>query len=126
MAQRRYQLKKNYEHERRLPGADQEELLKNYRADMSQNVASAMLKGTDKLGYKVSQEKDQEIPNEQETNISTWNQLEDTLKDLVEQEENPFSRREIGVSQKVQERRELNKCQWWTGGKNAHVVAMVS
>jgi hypothetical protein len=52
---RRYRLKIKYEHERKLPGANQEELLESFLADMSQNVTSASLKH--QLGYKTTLDK---------------------------------------------------------------------
>ena len=73
IAQRRYTLKVQYKFERKLPGADQGQLLQSYLSDMSQNVTSATLKGLKKYDTKKSQSKVQTIEQEGEGNISTWN-----------------------------------------------------
>jgi hypothetical protein len=112
---RRYRLKIKYEHERKLPGANQEELLESFLADMSQNVTSASLKH--QLGYKTTLDK-QHVIEEGEGNISSWNQLETSaLPEIEETEENPFEGRQIGQTKRVQERNQVKEKQWWTGNK---------
>jgi hypothetical protein len=77
--------------------------------------ARAALKG-DKNVYKVS--RDQERVSEGDSNTSSWNKCDSLLpEDIVETEENPFSRRQVGVSKRVQEERQKKADQYWTGGK---------
>ena len=116
ITQRRYRLKKNYESQRRMMGANQEKLLATYLADMSQNVSSAILKGN-KNNPKVAQGNAPLIEKEGDMNTSSWNHLERTLPDLNEIEVDPFDGRQVGVSKRVQEREILREAQWWKGSK---------
>ena len=103
-----------------MPGADQEELLQNYLADMSQNVTSATLKArTDQ--YKASQDLRRVIQNDGEGDISSWNQMETSIPDIEEQEENPYDGRKVAKSKKVQDTEAIKEkekeTQWWKGGQ---------
>ena len=116
ITQRRYRLKKNYESQRRMMGANQEKLLATYLADMSQNVSSAILKGN-KNNPKVAQGNAPLIEKEGDMNTSSWNHLERTMPDLNEIEVDPFDGRQVGVTKRVQEREILREAQWWKGSK---------
>ena len=99
-----------------MVGADQKQLLGDYLSVMSQNVNSALLK-SHKHQYKVAQGPRHIIETEGEGDILTWNQINISLPDIQEQEDNPFDGRTVGISKKVQEKEALKKSQWWTGSK---------
>ena len=113
---RRYRIKTNYERQRKMPGASQYNLLKEYMSDMAQNVTCATLKGNAN-DAKVAQGNAPLIEEEGEGDTSTWNQHDLTTPDVIETEDDPFKGRKIGISKKVQEKEDLKEAQWWKGNK---------
>merc|ERR1719509_462152 len=101
-----------------MEGADQTELLQNYLSDMSQNVNSAALMMR-KDQYKASQDKRRVIETEGEGDTSAWNQIETSIPDLQEKEDNPFDGRRVAKSKRVQDKEneeaKEKETQWWKG-----------
>ena len=106
MAHKRYDIKKEYELARNMPNADMEQVVGEYMKIMGGNVIDSTL--IDKVNYMTFSKDHQNVICEEDNNVSSWQILENSIVDEVFQSENPFSKREIGVTKKKQDMK-----QWW-------------
>ena len=117
LAKKRLRIKRNYQVQRKLPGCDKAELVKEYLGDMGHNILGSMLVGS-KKDKKVTQNEMEVVEREGENDTSTWNHLEDSrLPDLEVHEDDPYAGHKVGVSKRVQEERTKREGQWWRKSK---------
>ena len=62
-----------------------------------------------------SQDPNNVIEDECDNDVSSWQAQEESVLHDMEEGDNPYSGRRVGISKKTQEREELRSEQWWRG-----------
>jgi hypothetical protein len=113
---KRLRLKRNYNTQKKLLGADKAQLAKEYFSNMGRNIVSAALVWH-KNSLRQTQDENEIIEHEGESNDSSWNGHEDSLLQVLEKGTDPYAGRKFGVSKRVQEAMTLRAKQWWKESK---------
>ena len=107
---KRTNLKKNFEKAKQLKNVDIIKLVGEYLSVMGHNVISSTLVGR---STDLSNSQDpNHIIDDESNDASFWQVLDETLEEEMDEGDNPYAGRKVGVSKKVQER---NANQWWKG-----------
>ena len=103
-------LKKNFEKAKKLKNVDITKIVGEYLSVMGHNVISSTLVGR---STDLSNSQDpNHIIDDESNDASFWQVLDETLEEEMDEGDNPYAGRKVGVSKKVQER---NANQWWKG-----------
>ena len=112
-AGKRLQLKRNFETAKRLRGADIKSLVGEYLSIMGYNVVSStMYDRTTDIPISSNRENIIEVGD---VNTSNWQVEDDTIDEEIEQGDNPYSGRQVGISARQQEENQVRSGQWWRG-----------
>ena len=114
-AKKRHQLKENYMKARQMRGADRSKLVGEFLCIMGHNViTSTMIGRNTNLEYS---EDPNNVIEENSNNISNWQILNESNLEEIDEGENPYKHRKVGVSKKTQEKQQMESSQWWRGAK---------
>ena len=112
---KRTNLKQNYQNAKAMEGADRQELVGEFLSNMGHNVVSSTLVGR-KTDLRDSQDPNNMIDSV-DNDTSAWQVNEESVLEEMEEGDNPYSGRRVGISRKKQEDEELRSQQWWRGAK---------
>ena len=111
MRNKRIKLKQNYEKAKKMKNVNVSKIIGEYLSIMGHNVISSTLVGS------LTDQKESQNPNnvieENADEISFWQAVDETIVEEMEEGENPYDGRKVGVSRRVQEREEERALQWW-------------
>ena len=104
MATKRTNIKTNYENARGMNGADRQELVSEFLSHMGHNVVSSTLVGRN-TDLRDSQDPNNVIEDEFDNDVSSWQAQEKSVLHDMEEGDNPYSGRRVGISKKNSRKR---------------------
>ena len=111
LAQKRLEIKVNFDNARKLPGANMEELILKYLSIMGHNVVKSSMVGS-LQDTKVLKDPNNVIEEDIDLETSNW-QVSDNQDTNVNLDcENPYSDRLIGVTRRRQEKIRQTEKPW--------------